>query len=299
MAKRKKNHYSPVLANKRWCDPTSHYWTYEKDVYSGEIEGKTKGREQWGFQERLYSADVETALGRELEGRIEPIYSKFLVLENIVEPERLLWAQFLRSQFVRTPTFIRYEKMACSLLGGEERPVHDRVGCKDCLDLGCVTSRDWMLLVAHKDDYFVRTDNPVYLTGFLEDRETVLYYPLTPKICFVACSMSADWTPFDVKEMPLVTPAYQIGKGGAHVINFNVAKAADRSLIIHPDHKGVVSDTMFKDVLGVFPQIPFDLHHLEPGREEEILKSLVAIMSVTDGRTYPHYDPSEMGPRFA
>ena len=75
MANKEKNHYLPVLANKRWCDETNHYWAYEKNPHKRIVEGKKKGREQWGRQKRLYRPEVETAFDLELETKVEPIYA--------------------------------------------------------------------------------------------------------------------------------------------------------------------------------------------------------------------------------
>jgi hypothetical protein len=129
------------------------------------------------------------------------------------------------SQTVRTPTFIRYERRIREALEIEEEPMHDRVGCKECMDLTCITSRDWCYLLAHADDHFVRSDNPVLLTGFVERAQTCLYYPLTPKLCFVACSMPIGWVPVHPEQSGLnQMKGCQLEKGGAHMINFHLAR---------------------------------------------------------------------------
>lgn len=303
MAKKEKNHYSPVLANKRWCDETGHYWSYERNPHKRIVEGKAKGKEQWGWLRRLYRPEVETALDLELETKVEAIYAALLRGAELDASKAVIWAQFLRSQVVRTPTFIRYENFAREHHGIEIRPPCDRVGCEDCQDLGCVLNRDWMLLVAHPDDYFVRTDNPVHYTGFLEDPETVLYYPLHPKVCFVACSMPEGWNCLGERKTAHPLPAFQLEKGDAFMLDFHFAKAADKSLILHPSHRGLISETMFTDVLGVYPQIPFDLHRPDQGPKESLMESLRILMSVADGRTletsYPPYSPVEMAPRYS
>lgn len=302
MADKEKNHYSPVLANKHWCDETSHYWAYEKNLHKRRVEGKKKGKEQWGRLKRLYRPEVETALDLELETKVEPIYAALLRGAELAASDAVIWAQFLRSQFVRTPTFIRYENFAKERHGIENQPPCDRVGCEDCQDLGCVLNRDWMLLVAHPDDYFVRTDNPVHCIGFLEDPSTVLYYPLHPKICFVACSMPGEWAFMGPRKATHPLPAFQLEKGDAFLLDFHFAKAADNSLILHPSHRGLISETMFTDVLGLYPQMPFDLHRLDQGPKESLMKSLRMVMSMADGRTretaYPPFSCAETAPRY-
>lgn len=296
--KPQKNHYSPILANKRWCDSTSHYWCYEKDLHARRVVGRSKGKEQWGWKKRLYSHEVESALGVDLENKVAPIYEAVLHGAELDEPRAIIWAQFLRSQFVRTPTFIRYENFACAVHGIKSELPYDRVGCKECQDLECVLSRDWMLLVAHADDYFVRTDNPVHYTGFLEDPSSVLYYPLHPKVCFVASSMPQAWDHTRKAKTIHSLPAFQLEKGGAFLLNFHLAKASENSLIIHPSNRDSLSETMFTEVLGVYPQVPFDLHSFSQDSKEALLKSLRILMSGADQKRYSLYSPQEIAPLY-
>lgn len=298
MGQKEKNHYSPIVANKAWCDETNHFLAYERNIHAGRVSSLRKGKAQWGRVKNLYPRLVEEALDRELETKIGEIFGHLQTLESLDPGQRKLWAQFLRSQFVRTPSFIRYEELARAALSISERPACDRVGCEHCLDLHMVTGRDWMLLVAHEDDYFVRTDNPVYTTGFLEDPDSVLYYPLGPKICFVACSMPQDWEPLSGSTVEGAVPAYALDKGGALMLNFHFCRSADRTLIIHPAHQGWVSEAMFTEILGLYPQPPFDLHHLGMGEKESLLESLRRLMCAADDRDYSSFNSAEMGPRY-
>lgn len=189
---------------------------------------------------------------------------------------------------------MKYENTARELLGVTERPEHCRVGCKDCLDLSFVASRDWCLLLAHEDDFFVRSDNPVLQTGFIELPETCLFYPLTPKLCFVACSMPSSWSAFT--NTPNNTLGYQLAKGGSHLLNFHIAKSAGESLILSPKHDGALSEKIFSDVLGVYPQPPFSLHVLDGGIPDDAFESIRKVMSYTDGFEYPGWEPDELEP---
>jgi len=176
-------------------------------------------------------------------------------------------------------------------------PAQDRVGCKECGDLVCVTSRDWCLLLAHPDDYFVRSDNPVLLTGFIERPETCIFYPLSPRLCFVACSMPPDWDPFDFSlDSSPVLFGFELEKGGSHFINFHLAKAAQDSLILSPSHDDHLATAMFTEVLGVYPQPPFLLH--TPSRDElkVAFDSIRSLMSTVDRINYPSWLPFELEP---
>src|SRR5262249_49453579 len=153
---------------------------------------------------------------------------------------------------VRTPSFMRYEAAARQLTGTNGEPAHDRVGCEDCGDLAYVANRDWCLLASEDGDSFLRTDNPVFMTGFLGQPGTALYYPLSPRICFVACSMPSSWdptlAPAGANEQ---CAAYTLLKGGASLIDFYLAKAADESAIVNPRFDTTVLRTMLTQVLGV------------------------------------------------
>lgn len=224
-----------------------------------------------------------------------PVY--FLHFQELDTTERILWGQFILSQLVRTPTFMRYEKYISNVLNLTDVPKHDRVGCKNCADINFIANRDWCLLLAHEDDYFVRTDNPILQTGFIERSKTCLYYPLSPRLCFVACSMPNDWNAFLYK--PKDTCGYKLEKGGAHLINFNFAKTADNTLIISPKHDGLIADSMFSDVLGLYPQPPFPLHRhqqIDQSNVHDAYESINSIMSVTDGIKYPPWLPEELEP---
>ncbi len=293
MAKPPLSHYSPKFANKAWAD-NEGYTSYFNCSYSGEVKKNSKGWKQWGRKRGLYSWSVEKSLDQELETLAGPIYEKIVSYNELSEDERIIWSQFMLSQLVRTPTYMKYENKAREIFGITEEPKHCRVGCKDCLDLNFVANRDWCLLLAHEDDFFLRSDNPILQTGFIELPDTCLFYPLTPKLCFVACSMPEDWYAFDNK--PNETCGYQLAKGGAHMFNFHLAKSAGESLIIFPKDDGVMAEKMYGDVLGIYPQPPFSLHILDGNAPEDAFESIRKIMSYTDEIDYNNWQPDELVP---
>ncbi len=287
------SHYSPVFTNKPWADDEG-YISFFSCSYSNTVKKSTKGTKQWGRKRGIYTWAVEDALNTELENDAAIIYNKILNCNDLNSEERIVWAQFILSQLVRTPTFIHYENFVKSKFNLTDKPAHDRVGCKECTDLSFVANRDWCLLVAHKDDYFVRTDNPVLQTGFIERPDSCLFYPLSPRICFVACSMPSNWNAFI--DYPNETIGRELDKGGAHMINFYLAKAAKQSLIISPKHDGIIADEMFSEVLGKYPQAPFSLHVLDSTEENEAYNSIQIIMSAADGLNYPLWEITDLEP---
>lgn len=290
------SHYSPVFANKAWAKDDC-YITYFSCEHTSSIKKSKTGKKQWGRKRGIYSQKVENSLGNNLESRAALIYQKLLSFNEIDEVERKIWAQFILSQHVRTPSFMKYEKYAKNIHGITEEPKHDRVGCPDCEDLFFIANRNWCYLLAHEDDYFVRTDNPVFMSGFIERPETCIFYPLSPQICFVACSMPEGWKAFTNK--PGEPCGYQLSKGGSLMINFYLAKSANNTLMLSPNHDGEIAETMFQDVLGIYPQPPFSIHILSDLDEQKsAYESIRMIMSATDGIEYPLWSPEELEPYY-
>lgn len=299
----KRKHFAPVFANQRWADATGHYAKFHR--YSSPrgpensaartrraVLAATAGREQWGQQKSgLWSLEVELALRDEIDTPSANIYRGMFEGRAPRGAARTKWAQFLFSQLVRTPTYIRYEKWAHAWFGTTKKPDHDRAGCMHCGDLVFVTGRDWVLLLAHEDDFFVRTDNPVHLTGFASRPQTALYYPLSRKLCFLACPMPATWDRRPKSADPI--RCCRLEKGGAHVVNFCLAKHADSSLILHPDDGSDVTKKMFTEMLGAYPQPPFSIHDPDSSGERRAYDSIRAIQEHCDGVSYPKWDPSD------
>lgn len=292
-----RSHFSPVFANAHWADESRNLTCFMRDAYEHRVVKETKGLKAWARRRGLYKWIVEEALDQSLETHAAPIYEKLCRFEEVTQQERIIWAQFLLSQIVRTPTYIRYENEVHKRMGSTNSPLHDRVGCLECMDLACITSRDWCFLLAHPDDHFVRSDNPVLLSGFIEHAETCLFYPLSPRVCFVACSMPSNW----VNEHPTADriPAsfgQELEKGSAWAINFHIARAANESLVLHPSYKESIAEAMFGEILGTYPQPPFSLHSPLTGSTDDAFESIRLIMSAIDRHDYPVWRPFELSP---
>jgi hypothetical protein len=292
MGKAPLSHFSPVFANRPW-EENSEYTCYSRNPYRQKVERSPKGPRQWGRKRGLYKWKTEIALNQELETDASKVYSEILKVHELSDEQRIIWAQYLLSQFVRTPGFLRYELAARKIFGIEAEPEHDRVGCKECGDLACITTRDWCLLFASRNDYFIRTDNPVLLTGFIERPESCLIYPLSPKVCFLACPMPKSWS-FSGEHGTSKLFNWKLPDGAALMINFQLAKSADESVIIRPSDDGRVSESMFTDVLGQYPQPPFLLHALQGHSEVEAFESIRILMSEIDRVPYPSWLPCEL-----
>lgn len=204
------SHYVPKFSNKYWADD-ANFMSYLSSETSSTVTKLSQGKKQWGRKGGLYSWDVEKALDNGLETKVAPVYEKIVSYSEITESERLLWSQFLLSQLVRTPSYMEYEKTGAEIAGIRHAPKHDRVGCLDCLDLNFIANRNWLLLIVNEDDYLVRTDNPVFQSGFIELHDSYLIYPLTPTLCFVATPMDELWNPLEKNKNP--TMGFEMAKG--------------------------------------------------------------------------------------
>lgn len=148
MGKKPLSHFSPVLANKYWEDGEG-YLAYFFCPFTKVVKPKPQGKRQWGRKRGLYTWDVENSLDKGLETKVGPVYEKILSFLELSIEERFLWSQFLLSQLIRTPTYIKYETAVHKKLNISNKPEHDRVGCLECGDLHFIARRDWALLFAH------------------------------------------------------------------------------------------------------------------------------------------------------
>lgn len=289
-----KNHYSPVLANRHWISDGSkgQYAYYHHCPHRLRVVKSSNGigTSAWGYEFNLYSQAVEDAFDKEIENESAILYNKLIDGVELSHDERVKWGRFIVTQAIRVPSFIRYREKAAELTDGDTSFKAELVGHQDAPDNLYVALRDWVVLEAHEDDYFLRTDNPVYMTGFIESPLTVIIYPLSPSKCFVACSFvecmpvaKGDEPPKPKQEI------LRLEKGDAWHINFELAKSASRSLILSRFDDSTVLERLCVDVLGKYPQIPFLMgsakSELESYHKQD---ELTQIMRLSDGRNYPY-----------
>lgn len=87
-------------------------------------------------------------------------------------------------------------------------------------------------------------------------------------------------------------------KGWAHVLNFHLARCAEKSLILSPKDDSYISDFTFPKVLGAYPQPPFPLHAVHDENLEDAYVSIKYIMSKADQVNYGDWDVHEISPRY-
>lgn len=288
-----KNHYSPIFANKRWTNET-HDHKFKRFYFCDQrkeiIEARRNvGKKGWGYEHDLYSESLEKQLDLELENPAELIYEKLIKNKILSTEERMKWGQFIVTQAIRTPSFFRYRDFIESQVGGDHSYKETIIGCTACPENKQIASRNWLILLAHEDDFFVRTDNPVYMTGFLEISSTTVFYPLSPKHCFVACS-TLDAIPVIKGEKPPYPKqeTLQLEKGDAYTINFELIKSAYKEVILSISDNNSLISLMNLEMLGVYPQIPylmFNVKNIEEAYQEA--DRLIEIMSIVDGIQYP------------
>ncbi len=291
----RKNHFSPKFANKAWRSK-GNYKHYFKDQSSGDIKIGSKGWRAWGRKSGLWLNEVEDNLAYKLENDASQIYTKLSNLQELDADERKKWAQFILSQIVRTPTFMRYEKFAARNFLESIAPEHDRVGCEKCGDIYWLTQRNWFLVASNENNFFVRTDNPVLLTGFIDRPKSVLLYPISPRLMWVAASMPDNWA-IDWRNGHRGTlNGYEAPNLMITLINFYMISAAQNEFVSHFNYEADYIKEMTKDVLGLYPQPPFSLHMLNHENESDAFESIRSIMSVCDNTNHPAWTLDEIEP---
>ncbi|MBU2872006.1 DUF4238 domain-containing protein [Colwellia sp. E2M01] len=297
-----KNHFSPVFANKHWTSGNEN-WHYKYYYFCQNrncvVDGKKdKGKTAWGFEFNLYSQELEDKLDTELENHASLLYEKLLSDIVLTPDERMKWSQYIITQAVRTPSFFKYRDKLEEINGGDTSYKENIIGCQWCDENKYIANRNWLILEAAEDDYFMRTDNPVYMTGFINNPTTTIYYPLSPKKCFVACSaLDKIYLP---KGMNIPNPkqeVHKLSKGDTFKINFDIVRSASNSLIVAKSNNNRSTSHMNLQLLGVFPQIPFMLSMANNDMAElNEMNKIIELMSVTDNMDYPSYREYELKP---
>ncbi|MCS6181001.1 DUF4238 domain-containing protein [Shewanella baltica] len=290
-----KNHFSPVFSNKYWTNEEAG-WKYKYYYFCENRQcvidsNKDKGKTAWGYELNLYSQELEDRFDRELENESAILYEKLIAGKALTADERMKWGQFIVTQAIRTPSFFKYRDYVESLNGGNYSYKNSILGCAGCEENKYIAARNWVILMADENDFFVRTDNPVYMTGFLNNPSTTIFYPLTPELCFVACSAVETILLLKGMELPFPKQEFlQLEKGDAWSINFELLKSASSSIIVSKKNNSPAVSHMALQILGLFPQIPFMLSSANNHYAEALeIESITNIMSMADGVDYPPY----------
>ncbi|MGI2002124.1 DUF4238 domain-containing protein [Shewanella frigidimarina] len=293
MKKTNKNHFSPTFANQRWTSEEEgwhykyyHYCTNRQEVIDAD---KDKGKTAWGFKQNLYSQEIEDRLDTELENQASLLYEKLLNGEILTQAERMKWGQFIINQSIRTPSFFKYRDKLEELSNGDESYKEEIVGHQWSDINQYIANRNWVILEAAEDDSFIRTDNPVYMTGFINNPTTVIYYPLSPKKCFVACSLIGNiYLPKGFTISGPKQELQKLSKGDVLRINFEIVRSASNSLIVSKKSNNRSTSHMNLQLLGTYPQIPFMLSTANNAMTElSEMNLIINLMSITDNVTYP------------
>lgn len=291
------NHYVPVFTSKYWKDKDNE-WCFKyycKLSHNNKVVNKIKkGERSWGNQKNFYSQALENRLDVELENPVGPIYTKLIEEELLTWNERLKWAQFLITQSVRTPSFFKYRDEVETYINGDFSYRESILGCIDCDINKLVAERNWWILKAHEEDYFIRTDNPIYLTGCIENPDTTIFYPLTPNLCFVMCSLiPLQMLLRAAEKLDPQQKYFQLEKGDAHAINFELLKSASSSVILRVNHNSEMFNYMACSVMCVYPQIPYlMMSATDEISQHKVDEELTSIMSRLDGIDYSIRDYS-------
>jgi hypothetical protein len=106
--------------------------------------------------------------------------------------------------------------------------------------------RDWVVCEAAVGSCFIRTDDPIVITGSLVSEKTRILYPLSPSQCFVA-TVLGKFPP------SAFLGSYHLSYDESLQI-FNLAtNQTDRELVVHPDDDSEILMTMLQGALCIAP----------------------------------------------
>ena len=199
----------------------------------------------WGQEEGLYPQELENALGK-LETKVAPLYRRLQEAECSIDlKERLLWSHYLLCQYSRTPLHIidlaklpesvlsRFDIVDSSInsdaqLDAALKAIVDTTTSNKLLPF--LATRDWLIGEAPEGLAFPRTDVPVVFSGPLVRENSQIFYPLSPRHCFIA-TIFGEFPPMARLASSTLTREYVI-----QVIEFLV-RHADLELVLHPDEE--------------------------------------------------------------
>ena len=157
-----------------------------------------------------------------------------------------MWSHWLLCQYSRTPAFVvDFAKLEEDILAQFPNliqwaaQINTEEKLKSALDnISSITTskklvpflavRDWVVCEAAVGSCFLRTDDPIVITGSLVREKTQILYPLSPRQCFVA-TVLGKFPP------SAFLGNYQLSQGASLQIFNLTTSRADREVIVHPD----------------------------------------------------------------
>jgi Protein of unknown function (DUF4238) len=212
---------------------------------TGQLIRHRTGPVKWGQEEGLYPQELEDALVN-LERIVAPIYRCFLTNQPLDLRQRLLWSHWLLCQYSRTPAFIvDFAKLEEDILAQFPNlrqwaaVINTEERLKSALDnISSITTskklvpflavRDWVVCETAVGSCFLRTDDPIVITGSLIREKTQILYPLSPRQCFVA-TVLGNFPP------SAFLGSYRLSHGESFQIFNLITSQADREVVVHPD----------------------------------------------------------------
>ena len=144
----KKNHFSPVFANRYWTSEENgwvySYYYYSKNRKKVVKANRDKGKTAWGYKKNLYSQEIEDRFDKELENESAQLYEKLVDGILLNTDERMKWGQYIISQALRVPSFLKYYDKLLEI-GDYDSSYKDIViGCPSCHENKYIACRNWL-----------------------------------------------------------------------------------------------------------------------------------------------------------
>lgn len=250
----REQHYAPAFANKYWARKSNSLIRVYSRRVDQQIGSSDVGYSAWAWEPRLYSQRLETHFSL-IEGDAAQPYTKLLNVVPLTEDERRRWIAFLVAQRLRTPRSIRVQLIGLKRLIVKNRIAYStkvadlRAAYETLFTNNDVFShfyrllhaRAWQIWGAATDTYFLRSDEPVLITGSVKRRNWQLMYPLSPGQCFVV----GPGRRVDDRPARIVPVSRNLTDGEMIETNRRIARSARLSVIGPP----VENDQAIRELL--------------------------------------------------
>jgi hypothetical protein len=236
----KLQHYSPVFANRYWATaPDFRVREYSRGI-DHSIIARDVGYRAWGAEKFLYSQALEKHFHL-IEGDAKKPHENLLNIIPLTEMQRRRWIAFLVTQRLRTPRSIRLqlnglrrrianERIPYPAETGNLRAVYETLFYNSVVFTRfyhLLMSREWQIWAAPPGEYFLRSDEPVIITGSVDGSDWQLIYPMTPNKCFAVGPGPAPTEP----SLRIVPNTRSVSTAHVSTINQRIAHSARLTVI--------------------------------------------------------------------
>ena len=194
----RRNHYIPRFSTKHWANSRNEVMVFSRGL-DGSVKAEPQRVASWAAELNLYPQHIEDYFSS-VEKHAAGVYRKLLTGQALAGPDRQNWIIFLICQIFRAPRHISSTLLFLRKMSKDKDwpyPTTPEALVKaweyNFADEGPALSfypyfdkKKWLVLEAHGDDSFIQTDEGLLVVGPLKDESSIVFFPLSPRKCFVA-----------------------------------------------------------------------------------------------------------------